>query len=40
MTKENAIKLFQDRRVRVHWNDRQEKDNSYETCWYHGILLK
>lgn len=25
MTKENAIKLFQDQRVRVHWNDEEEK---------------
>mgnify|MGYP000751889848 CR=1 FL=1 len=25
MTKENAIKLFQDQRVRVQWNDEQEK---------------
>ena len=25
MTKENAIKLFQDHRVRVQWNDEQEK---------------
>ncbi len=25
MTKENTIKLFQDKQVRVHWNDEQEK---------------
>jgi hypothetical protein len=25
MTKENAIKLFQDQRVRVHWTDEEEK---------------
>ena len=31
MTKENAIKLFQDQRVRVHWNDEQEK-------WYFSIV--
>jgi hypothetical protein len=31
MTKENAIKLFQDRRVRVYWNDEQEK-------WYFSII--
>ena len=31
MTKENAIKLFQDRRVRVHWNDEKEK-------WYFSII--
>ena len=31
MTKENAIKLFQDKRVRVHWNDEQEK-------WYFSII--
>ncbi|MCK9282528.1 MAG: Bro-N domain-containing protein [Melioribacteraceae bacterium] len=31
MTKENAIKLFQDQRVRVHWNDEQEK-------WYFSII--
>jgi len=31
MTKENAIKLFQDQRVRVHWNDEEEK-------WYFSIV--
>lgn len=31
MTKENAIKLFQDKRVRVHWNDKQEK-------WFFSIV--
>lgn len=31
MTKENAIKLFQDQRVRVHWNEEQEK-------WYFSII--
>lgn len=31
MTKENAIKLFQDQKVRVHWNDEQEK-------WYFSII--
>lgn len=31
MTKENAIKLFQDQRVRVHWDDEQEK-------WYFSIV--
>jgi len=31
MTKENAIKLFQDQRVRVHWNNEQEK-------WYFSII--
>jgi hypothetical protein len=31
MTKENAIKLFQDQRVRVHWDDKQEK-------WYFSII--
>lgn len=31
MTKENAIKLFQDQRVRVHWNDDEEK-------WYFSII--
>lgn len=31
MTKENTIKLFQDQRVRVHWNDEQEK-------WYFSII--
>ena len=31
MTKENAIKLFQDHRVRVHWNDEKEK-------WYFSII--
>ena len=31
MTKENAIKLFQDQRVRVHWDNEQEK-------WYFSII--
>ena len=31
MTKESAIKLFQDQRVRVQWNDEQEK-------WYFSII--
>ena len=31
MTKENAIKLFQDQRVRVHWDDKDEK-------WYFSII--
>ncbi len=31
MTKENAIKLFQDKRVRVHWDDEQEK-------WFFSIV--
>ena len=31
MTKETAIKLFQDQRVRVHWNDEQEK-------WYFSVI--
>jgi hypothetical protein len=31
MTNENAIKLFQDQRVRVHWNEEQEK-------WYFSII--
>ena len=31
MTKENAIKLFQDQRVRVHWNNDIEK-------WYFSIV--
>lgn len=31
MTKETAIRLFQDKRVRVHWNDEQEK-------WYFSII--
>ena len=31
MTKENAIRLFQDQRVRVHWNDEQEK-------WFFSII--
>jgi len=31
MTKENAIKLFQDQRVRVQWDDKQEK-------WYFSII--
>jgi len=30
MTKENAIKLFQDQRVRVHWDDKEER-------WYFSI---
>ena len=31
MTKENAIKLFQDKRVRVHWDNDSEK-------WYFSIV--
>ena len=31
MTKENAIKLFQDQRVRVHWNNDNEK-------WYFSLV--
>jgi len=31
MTKENAIKLFQDHRVRVHWNEEDEK-------WFFSIV--
>ncbi len=31
MTKENAIKLFQDRKVRVEWDDKQEK-------WYFSVV--
>ena len=31
MTKENAIKLFQDKRVRILWNDKDEK-------WYFSII--
>jgi hypothetical protein len=31
MTKENAIKLFQDNRVRVQWDEKQEK-------WYFSIV--
>jgi len=31
MTKESAIKLFQDQRVRVHWDNDQEK-------WYFSII--
>ena len=31
MTKERAIKLFQDQRVRVHWDDEQEK-------WFFSIV--
>ncbi len=31
MTKKNAIKLFQDQRVRVHWDNDQEK-------WYFSII--
>jgi len=31
MTKENAIKLFQDQRVRVQWSEEQEK-------WYFSII--
>ena len=31
MTKENAIKLFQDQRVRVHWDSEKEK-------WYFSII--
>jgi len=31
MTKENAIRLFQDHRVRVHWNEEEEK-------WFFSIV--
>ncbi len=31
MTKENAIKLFQDQRVRVQWDEKKEK-------WYFSIV--
>ena len=31
MTKETAIKLFQDQRVSVHWDNEQEK-------WYFSII--
>jgi hypothetical protein len=31
MTKENAIRLFQDKRVRVLWDDKKEK-------WYFSIV--
>ena len=31
MTKENTIKLFRDKQVRVHWNDEQEK-------WFFSIV--
>ncbi len=31
MTKENVIKLFQDKRVRVHWDKEQEQ-------WYFSII--
>ena len=31
MTKESAIKLFQDQRVRVHWDDEREK-------WFFSII--
>ena len=31
MTKENAIKLFQDKRVRVQWDEEQEK-------WFFSII--
>ncbi len=31
MTKENAIKLFQDKRVRVHWDEEEEK-------WFFSIV--
>jgi len=31
MTKENAIKLFQDKHVRVHWDGDQEK-------WFFSII--
>jgi len=31
MTKENAIKLFRDKRVRVHWDEEQEK-------WFFSIV--
>lgn len=31
MTKENSIKLFQDKRVRVQWDEEQEK-------WFFSII--
>lgn len=31
MTKETAIKLFSERRIRTHWNEDQEK-------WYFSIV--
>ena len=31
MNKENAIKLFHDKKVRVHWNEDAEK-------WYFSIV--
>ena len=31
MTQENAIKLFQDQHVRVHWDDKEEK-------WFFSIV--
>lgn len=31
MTRETAIKLFEDQRVRVHWDQDQEK-------WYFSII--
>ena len=31
MTKENAIKLFNDKQIRTHWDDKQEK-------WYFSIV--
>ena len=31
MDKENAIKLFQDKKVRVHWNNEEEK-------WYFSVI--
>ena len=31
MTKETDIKLFQDRKVRVHWDNEREK-------WYFSII--
>jgi hypothetical protein len=31
MTKENAIKLFNDKQIRTHWDDEQEK-------WYFSIV--
>ncbi len=31
MTKENSIKLFESKKIRVHWDDEQEK-------WYFSII--
>jgi hypothetical protein len=31
MTKETAIKLFNEKKIRIHWDDEQEK-------WYFSIV--